>query len=391
MDNRKFFLQLGVFHRILRLVPVLGLLLVLVPLGARAASTPASSSFNYQAPMTGNSVSAGLLGFAMNGAAVEEVQWQLVLDQSSAPPLQLLATLTFAAVGGTFDATSNTVTLGNASGPFQGTAVLTDGQGHAALTSGAVTGQIDNGAVTFQFTGSGTKDAPQASSTLQASWQFGDGDTFAGQATGQFFFPSAIWQTLVKNDASPVFWYLTRAAAIIAYLLLTASTIFGLAISTRRWDAVIARWRVFDLHKLLSLLMVGFIGLHLGSLALDHYLAFSVLNLFVPFTTTYRPLWVALGIIGLYLLLAVWVSSLLQRRLRYRTWRGLHYLSFAAFPLVTLHGLLAGTNGSQFWMFLMYIVSGTGVVLLILARGERFNRGKAPPRPVSQRAPTAVS
>jgi tetrahydromethanopterin S-methyltransferase subunit E len=62
----------------------------------------------------------------------------------------------------------------------------------------------------------------------------------------------------------------------------------------------------------------------------------------------------------------------------------LHYTSFAAFILVTLHGIFAGSDSGEPWMRALYLgVSGV-VTLLILARifwpeAPQANRSRVAP------------
>jgi len=52
----------------------------------------------------------------------------------------------------------------------------------------------------------------------------------------------------------------------------------------------------------------------------------------------------AAGIVALYLLLAVQVSSMVRHRLPHRLWRGVHALSSVLFATATVHILTAGTD-----------------------------------------------
>jgi DMSO/TMAO reductase YedYZ heme-binding membrane subunit len=54
--------------------------------------------------------------------------------------------------------------------------------------------------------------------------------------------------------------------------------------------------------------------------------------------------------------------------MKHATWRTLHYVSFAVFFLVTLHGLLAGSDSGQPWMILVYLGASAAVVLMTLIR-----------------------
>jgi methionine sulfoxide reductase heme-binding subunit len=145
-------------------------------------------------------------------------------------------------------------------------------------------------------------------------------------------------------DSQQTRWYVTRAAGLLAYLLLWLSTAWGLAISTRIHDAGLPRAFTFDAHEFLSLLALGFTAVHIGALAFDHYLPFSLAQLLIPFIATYRPEWVGLGVIGMYVAILVSVTFYLRRRIGTAAFRRIHYLSYASYGLVTLHAWFAGTD-----------------------------------------------
>jgi sulfoxide reductase heme-binding subunit YedZ len=165
-------------------------------------------------------------------------------------------------------------------------------------------------------------------------------------------------------DSSQVFWFITRSAGLIAYLLFWLSTVWGLAVSSKIFDRLLNRPFTFDTHGYLSLLALGFIFIHVVVLLWDSYAPFSVVQLLVPFTSSYRPLAVGLGIISLYLTLLVTVSFYLRRRIGYKTSRMLHYFSFLAYVGATVHGILAGADAPLFSTQLIY--EETAVVVLLL-------------------------
>lgn len=198
--------------------------------------------------------------------------------------------------------------------------------------------------------------------------------------------------------ASRLPWYLNRAAGITAYLLLTATTVLGLAISTRIADRWLARPAVFALHEHLAWLGLAATGLHLGALLGDTYLPFGVADLLVPFAAPYRPAAVALGIVALYLSVVITGSFYVRARIGQRAWRTIHMASFATYLLATAHGILAGSSTAQPWMQWLYLTSGVAVLFLtnyrlLLARRTpptRARQGGAstpaePPPAVSQR------
>ena len=77
---------------------------------------------------------------------------------------------------------------------------------------------------------------------------------------------------------------------------------------------------------------------------------------------------VNLGVFALYSVSVVALSSWLRRFVAHRTWRALHYVSFVAFALVTLHGWLGGSDAGEPWMRGLYFASAASVVFLIFVR-----------------------
>lgn len=165
-------------------------------------------------------------------------------------------------------------------------------------------------------------------------------------------------------DNSQVFWFIARSAGLVAYLLFWLSTVWGLAVSSKIFDRLLNRPFTFDTHGYLSLLALGFIFIHVVVLLWDSYAPFSIVQLLVPFTSTYRPLAVGLGIISLYLTILVTVSFYLRKRIGYKTSRMLHYLSFIAYIGATVHGILAGADTPLFATQMIY--EETAFVVLLL-------------------------
>jgi hypothetical protein len=111
------------------------------------------------------------------------------------------------------------------------------------------------------------------------------------------------------------------------------------------------------------------------TIAADSFLPFSLTQLLVPFTSSYRPLWTGLGIAAAELLLALAITNHYRRRLPYRFWRLAHYLNFAVWTLASLHGLLAGTDRGAAWLAILYGISVATVLMLLLWRfGGRVPR-----------------
>jgi len=125
---------------------------------------------------------------------------------------------------------------------------------------------------------------------------------------------------------------------------------------------------VDDLHQFVAALAALFVLGHLVTLLLDPFLPFSVLNLLAPVDEPYDPLPVSLGVFALYAMVLLLFSSWLRRLLPYHLWRSLHYISFAAFALVTVHGLLAGSDAGEPWMRGVYGFAASTIAFLTVAR-----------------------
>jgi sulfoxide reductase heme-binding subunit YedZ len=159
-------------------------------------------------------------------------------------------------------------------------------------------------------------------------------------------------------------WYVTRAAGLIAYLLLWLSTAWGVAVSSKIFDPVLQGAFTYDFHQFLSLLAIGFIVLHIGVLLADRYLPFSVAAILVPFIAPYRPLWVGIGVIGFYLTLLVTGTFYLRQHIGMKAFRVIHLASFVAYVFAAMHGLTAGTDSVLPAAQLMY--AGTTLVIVFL-------------------------
>ena len=170
------------------------------------------------------------------------------------------------------------------------------------------------------------------------------------------------------TNVNPFMWYVTRAAASSSYITLTLLVILGLARSMTRLSGGRVAWWLDETHQFLALLTAGLVGLHLVALLFDAKIPFSLANLLIPIAEPYQPFAVGVGVFTMYGMVAVLASSWLRRRLGHAKWRLIHYLSFAVFAGVTVHGVLAGSDSSQPWMIFIYVAAAISVSLLTLAR-----------------------
>jgi sulfoxide reductase heme-binding subunit YedZ len=160
---------------------------------------------------------------------------------------------------------------------------------------------------------------------------------------------------MVIDLHGPGLWYATRAAGLVTLLLLTASVLLGVMtagrFSSERWP----RFLTAGLHRNISLLVLAFLALHVGTTVLDRFVSIPVTTAFVPFVSGYKPFWLGLGAIASDLLLALLATSLLRNRLGYRSWRWVHWAAYACWPIGLAHGLGTGADRATIWVFALTV------------------------------------
>lgn len=169
-------------------------------------------------------------------------------------------------------------------------------------------------------------------------------------------------------------WYFTRSSGTVAYLLLSGATVWGLLLSTKFVKELVPAALALAMHNILSWLAIALTGLHALALLFDNYYTYTLTDILLPFEGPYRPEWVGLGIIGLYLMALTSTSFSWRRRIGQVWWRRLHYLTFVAYIMATLHGVMAGTDSGNVGMQLIYW--GSGLLVLFLTNFRLLFRAK---------------
>ena len=179
-----------------------------------------------------------------------------------------------------------------------------------------------------------------------------------GQAAGKWL----SW--FFALDTVQLWWYVTRASGLVAYLLLWFSMVLGLGVTSKFFDRLLDRVFTYDFHQFISLLSIAFVVLHVVVLMVDRYMPYSIWQVLVPFISPYRPFWVGVGVIGFYLIALVTVTFYLRSRIGMKAFRLIHVLSLLSYVGATLHGIYAGTDTPLAVMQLLY--KGTALVVLFL-------------------------
>ena len=171
--------------------------------------------------------------------------------------------------------------------------------------------------------------------------------------------------------SSSALWYATRATGLVALVLLTTTTVLGIATASRTGGRWWPRFAQQDLHRRVSMIAMVFLAGHVLTSILDTYVHIGWAALVVPFASSYKRTWVALGTIGLDLLLAVAVTSLLRHRMNARLWRALHWLAYLSWPVALSHTFGMGTDMRLQWVTGLAIACILAVVTAAIWRAGR--------------------
>ena len=175
-------------------------------------------------------------------------------------------------------------------------------------------------------------------------------------------------------------WMAIRGSGIIAYLLLAASTIWGLLISTKVLGRAVKAKPVTWFHESLAIGSLVATGIHMYFLFNHDYIDFGYRALFVPGASSWRPFAVALGVVTLYATFVITMSFYAKKWIGQSTWRAIHMMSFGTFVGAALHGVLSGTDTGHPVVTGMYVATSALVVMLLVIRIAQAAAPAARPR-----------
>lgn len=162
-------------------------------------------------------------------------------------------------------------------------------------------------------------------------------------------------------------WDTTRALALTSYLLLFVSMAAGILQSMKIMPPK-SRFNLVTTHSL-----TGWLGLLFGLthglvLLFDTYVGYSIVEVLIPFTAKQDSMEIGLGVIAMYIMFLLVLSSDLLKRLGKKAWRSVHYLAFPAFLMALYHGVAIGTDTPITGIKVMYIFTGLTVAALVVMR-----------------------
>jgi methionine sulfoxide reductase heme-binding subunit len=149
---------------------------------------------------------------------------------------------------------------------------------------------------------------------------------------------------------SAALWYVGRGTGVASLLMLTIVVALGIATRSGRAILGLPRFAVAAVHRTASLTAVVLLLIHVGTLYFDPYAQLRLVDFVLPFAGAYRPFWLGLGTLGLDLIAALVVTSLLRHRIGRRTWRAVHWLAYLSWPVAMSHALGNGTDNGTWWL-----------------------------------------
>lgn len=170
--------------------------------------------------------------------------------------------------------------------------------------------------------------------------------------------------------ADQFFWVLARVGGLGSYAALAVALVTGIALRTAVLDWLGSNRALRSLHEFTTVLWIPLAVLHLAALVLDRTSRIALIDLVLPFHSTYGTLGIGLGTLAVDVLVVVMATAYFKRRMPGALWKWLHRLAYAAFALIFFHSVLSGTDFSD--PFVSAITWSAGAMLLVLALARAF-------------------
>ena len=183
-------------------------------------------------------------------------------------------------------------------------------------------------------------------------------------------------------------WLASRSAGIVAYLLLSASVVLGLAMALRLAPPRL-RGDLRVLHERIALLALGGVATHALLVLFDGFLHPGLIGVLIPFATPYRPVWTGFGILAAYSAAGLSLTYYARRRVGARRWRAAHQFIPIAWGMAAVHVLGAGTDARSLWLLAPIAVTMAAVATLLGFRAVGEGREPVPAAVPVASPPTA--
>jgi predicted ferric reductase len=172
----------------------------------------------------------------------------------------------------------------------------------------------------------------------------------------------------------PFLWYLNRSTGFVILALFTITTVLGILSTGGKAGKRVPSFVTQAMHRNIALLSMALLLAHAASAVIDTFVDIRWWQAVIPwYGSTYLPLYLGLGTLGLDLVVIVTVTSLLRTRMNHTLWRGIHFLSYLGWAVSVVHGIGIGTDvkAEASWA---YAIVGGSVLVVLAAVGLRLGR-----------------
>jgi sulfoxide reductase heme-binding subunit YedZ len=187
------------------------------------------------------------------------------------------------------------------------------------------------------------------------------------------------------TDPTPhLFWITSRAAGTTAMLLSSVTVGFGLLMAGKLVKGSATDRR--SIHEMLSLATMIAIAVHAMALIGDKYLHPSLLDVTVPFLSSYKTLPTSIGIVAGWGMIVLGLSYYLRRRIGNARWRVIHRFTLLVWLGGLVHTFTEGSDAGRPWFIALILLTAAPAAALLVARVMRRRSRRAAVAP-KRRAP----
>lgn len=184
----------------------------------------------------------------------------------------------------------------------------------------------------------------------------------------------------MTNPSTHLFWITSRAAGTTAMVLSSAAVGYGLAMGSK----ALKKGRGPDrrnIHQVLSISAIVAIAIHGVSLLADKYLHPSVLDITVPFVSSYKTLPTSIGIVSGWAIIVLGLSFYARDRIGRQRWKTIHRFTALAWIGALVHTFAEGTDAGQVWFIALVGITAAPPLALLVARLSARLEGRVATRP----------
>ncbi len=96
--------------------------------------------------------------------------------------------------------------------------------------------------------------------------------------------------------------------------------------------------------------------IHVLTAIADPYVTIGLAASVIPFASPYKPLWIGLGAVALDVMIALIVTSLARARIGRRSWRAVHWLAYASWPVAVVHSVGSSNDLRSGWLLILTVI-----------------------------------